>query len=550
MGTWLVPADLLARSRFQVSPLNETVAALTLLDATGSREARSGCRGSALPRQPPRGVRRHAGCRPGACRAPGNLWRPRRGRSAGWMADFLTLPPLGAGRRSRTSSPSCGPGTTRGCDARSAPCGPGRSRRPWSDRASGRPSPTCCGGCGPPPSPRTGRVAVGCSRPTSSRARRLATQGWAGVVPTLSRRMEWKGGVTCRSTPTTCPPGTCPGPGAVLRAGPQQRAWVSWELPHRFAIVYPVTGAQAPVDRARAGGLARSSGANRARVLDLPRQAPVHDPAGRADRAAPGSGRQPPAGPARRRGGPASTVGTRGAVLAHSAQGTTSSPPGGSGRHQAVGRRFARSRIRSIDPRCALGARLPAAPGHRRARPRQSRTDEGDRGVRDRARWRHPAEGCRGRRHRDRQDRDPVGDSVTLPVVLVVDGEASPPTPRSSARRRSRPRSSVAPRAPRSSSRSTRTRPATRSARVTARSTPRSRSPRSTPDRPTTLRSTKSEDERWHTRRARRPPRTAATPTPSGSVSSASAAGRERRRDHRPPAWHPLPPGQRRRPWR
>ncbi len=31
MGTWVVPADLLARSRFVVSPLNETVAALTVL---------------------------------------------------------------------------------------------------------------------------------------------------------------------------------------------------------------------------------------------------------------------------------------------------------------------------------------------------------------------------------------------------------------------------------------------------------------------------------------------------------------------------------------
>jgi hypothetical protein len=31
MGTWRVPADLLARSRFAVCPLTETVAALTVL---------------------------------------------------------------------------------------------------------------------------------------------------------------------------------------------------------------------------------------------------------------------------------------------------------------------------------------------------------------------------------------------------------------------------------------------------------------------------------------------------------------------------------------
>lgn len=32
MGVWLVTADLLAHSRFQVSPLAETVAAITVLD--------------------------------------------------------------------------------------------------------------------------------------------------------------------------------------------------------------------------------------------------------------------------------------------------------------------------------------------------------------------------------------------------------------------------------------------------------------------------------------------------------------------------------------
>ena len=37
MGTWQVPADLLARSRFTVSPLQETVAALMVLDPSGNR---------------------------------------------------------------------------------------------------------------------------------------------------------------------------------------------------------------------------------------------------------------------------------------------------------------------------------------------------------------------------------------------------------------------------------------------------------------------------------------------------------------------------------
>src|SRR5690348_3463411 len=54
--SWVIPADLLANSRFVVSPMHETVAALTMLQAP---------------------------------------WRPRRGRTPGWMPDFVGLPPVG-----------------------------------------------------------------------------------------------------------------------------------------------------------------------------------------------------------------------------------------------------------------------------------------------------------------------------------------------------------------------------------------------------------------------------------------------------------------------
>ena len=63
-----------------------------------------------------------------------------------------------------------------------------------------------------------------------------------------------------------------------------------------------------------------------------------------------------------------------------------------------------------------------------------------------------------------------VGESVTLPVVLLVDGETVTSDADALGKARSPPRSSARPRAPRSSSRSTRTRPATRSARATASS--------------------------------------------------------------------------------
>src|SRR4051812_25221040 len=93
MGTWLVPADLLARSRFRISPLAETVAALTVLTAPGPpgapwqrafhathREAYA----QMLADDPLRGA------------ISGWLWRPRRGRTPGWMGDFISLPPVGS----------------------------------------------------------------------------------------------------------------------------------------------------------------------------------------------------------------------------------------------------------------------------------------------------------------------------------------------------------------------------------------------------------------------------------------------------------------------
>jgi DNA-binding transcriptional ArsR family regulator len=46
-------------------------------------------------------------------------------------------------------------------------------------------------------------------------------------------------------------------------------AWVAWDQPERYAIVYPVVGAQASPGAGESGGLTRLVGGNRARVLTL-----------------------------------------------------------------------------------------------------------------------------------------------------------------------------------------------------------------------------------------------------------------------------------------
>jgi len=92
MGTWLLSADLLARSRFVVSRLTETVAALTIL---------SNHQSPSTPWQRAFHAQHYAAyaemLAEEDARLPvvQRLWRPRRGSVPGWIADFICLPPLG-----------------------------------------------------------------------------------------------------------------------------------------------------------------------------------------------------------------------------------------------------------------------------------------------------------------------------------------------------------------------------------------------------------------------------------------------------------------------
>ena len=269
MGTWLVPADLLARSRFQVSPLAETVAALTVLSATGPpgvpwqrafhathREAYA----EMLADDPVRAA------------ISGWLWRPRRGRVPGWMGDFLTLPPVGPGAPFADEL------------AQLDAWDDARIRAEIRTMRPGEPLPEVLGGSGLRRATAeiltwvwTAAVAADWPRRRRvleadivSRTARLATQGWAGVVPTLGRRMDWKGGghlqINGYDLPTRDLSAARELSFVPVHGNGQ---WVAWDLPERFAVVYPVTGAQAGADGAAADGLARLVGANRARILVL-----------------------------------------------------------------------------------------------------------------------------------------------------------------------------------------------------------------------------------------------------------------------------------------
>ncbi|HEU5038557.1 MAG TPA: helix-turn-helix domain-containing protein [Nocardioides sp.] len=273
MGTWLVPADLLARSRFQVSPLAETVAALTVLSVP-------------VPPGVPWQRAFHATHReayaemladdPVRAAMAGRLWRPRRGRVPGWMGDFLTLPPLrpGASFADELAQLDAWDDARIRAEIRTM-----RPDAPLPDRLAGAGLRRATAeiltwvwtAAVAADWPRRRRVL---EADIVSRTARLATQGWAGVVPTLGRRMDWKGGghlqINSYDLPTRDLSGARELSFVPVHSNGQ---WVAWDLPDRFAIVYPVTGAQAASDRTARGrapgGLVRLVGANRARVLVL-----------------------------------------------------------------------------------------------------------------------------------------------------------------------------------------------------------------------------------------------------------------------------------------
>ncbi|GIE78916.1 transcriptional regulator [Actinoplanes philippinensis] len=257
-------ADLLASSRFVMSPIQETVAALTLLEAprgpwqqafhAANRDAFE----EMLARHPVRReLVRHA-------------WRPRRGDRPGWMADFLGTVPAVAGMS---------------FDEELAQLGD-----EWDDdtiRAelrSAQPGPPAAGLRGPGLRAEllallrwVWTVTVAADWPRRQRVLRadivsrtatLAAHGWSGVIPTLGATRRWLGDGLLQINRYDLPERDLSAAESLLFVPVHSNgSWVAWNEPRRYAIVYPVTGVLAPTGTASGAGLARLIGANRAGLL-------------------------------------------------------------------------------------------------------------------------------------------------------------------------------------------------------------------------------------------------------------------------------------------
>ncbi len=199
-----------------------------------------------------------------------NLWRPRRGAVPGWMADFLTLPPLGAAATFADELASSRLG--RRADPRRRPV-PATGAIP----AGARPQRATGGGLGAAHLglDRDRGCRLASSTPGARGRHRLAhpaagDPGLGRCRPDAGHRIDWRPGGELQINSYDLPTRDL-AQARELSFVPVHAngSWVAWELPWRFAVVYPVGGAQAAEDRPVRARARRLVGPNRARLLAL-----------------------------------------------------------------------------------------------------------------------------------------------------------------------------------------------------------------------------------------------------------------------------------------
>ncbi|MCO8306846.1 ArsR family transcriptional regulator [Streptomyces hygroscopicus] len=263
MGLWLIDADTLAGGRFVLSPLAETTAALITLER--ARAAHPGERAWLDAHLP--AYRARLADDP----VTALLVRAALGRT--WLADFLTLTPPGEGEPSFAAE---------------------LARIRATDPAAARSDLTVSLGRSPLPAALCrddlpGRLAdllewvwTEAVRPTWPRRRRIVEAdvvartgqvsqgGWAAVLDGLRPGMRWLGGSRLRINAHDHPPRAIHGAQLLFVPVTPVAGWVSWDAPHRYAVIYPCAGALAAADPPRAPDpLARLLGPARASVLVL-----------------------------------------------------------------------------------------------------------------------------------------------------------------------------------------------------------------------------------------------------------------------------------------
>lgn len=253
MGVWLVGADVLARSRFRVSALAETVATLLVLRG---RPNRPGQLTDAA------GLRARFRARVAADPVAGPFLRGAFVPT--WIADFLCTPPRdGEGwpeelHRIRTA----GAERIRGDLAGDAP----ELDRPdlpervadlldwvWTEAVE----------------PDWARRTRAFEADIVARTRRLSTDGWAGALDDMREGMKWLGEGRLRINAYDYPPQDLTGGELLFIPSTTGHGWVGWDFGNLYSVVYPCTGLLAGGRPTAPHALRRLIGPARATVLSL-----------------------------------------------------------------------------------------------------------------------------------------------------------------------------------------------------------------------------------------------------------------------------------------
>ena len=242
MGWWRVNADTLAGSRFVISPLAEATASLIALERGAA--AHPGER-TWLDTHQPAYRERMAG-------DPVTALLVRAALRPGWIADLLTPTPAGEGEaafgeelaRMRETSPE----TARADLTVSLP-GPlpallHRSDLPeraadllewvWTQTVL-------------PYWPRRRRIM---EADVVARTRELSEGGWAAALAGMRPGMRWLGEGRLQINAHDYPPRKIAGAQLLFVPVTPCQGWVSWDAPHRYAVMYPCSGVLAQADLA------------------------------------------------------------------------------------------------------------------------------------------------------------------------------------------------------------------------------------------------------------------------------------------------------------
>ncbi|GAA2772026.1 ArsR/SmtB family transcription factor [Streptomyces showdoensis] len=239
MGWWQLGTDSLARGRFALSPLAETVASLkTLHAAAGAHPGERAWLAAHLP-----AYRDRLAAEP----LDALLVRAALGRT--WNADFLTPTPLGEGERTFEEEVEA----VRDVEPADSV--------PQLEVAVGGPVPDALRSAGDLPHrmagvlewvwretvlpdwPRRRRIL---EADVTARTARLGQGGWAAALDELSPgRVRWLGDGRLQVNPRAYPPRWIGGGRLLFVPVTPAQGWVSWEGTERSAIVYACSGALA-----------------------------------------------------------------------------------------------------------------------------------------------------------------------------------------------------------------------------------------------------------------------------------------------------------------